>query len=212
MKLIAGLGNPGKRYFYTRHNIGFMVIDKLAEFFKIKSFKTDTNFEAAAVKYNEDSLILMKPLTFMNLSGLALKEFTSGFSIPTENILVIFDDVNLDFGTIRLRPSGSDGGQKGMHSVIYEMQDENIPRLRIGIRNSAEIEKFSYGGRTDLADYVLSEFVPEEMKNLPIVLDKAKDAVLSFSSLGIKETMNAFNKNFLKEDSEGSGKDSEEPA
>ncbi len=199
-KLIVGLGNPGRRYLYTRHNVGFMVIDRLAEFFKIKSFKTDTNFEAAAVKRNEEVLVLMKPLTFMNLSGLALKEFTSKFSVPAEDILVIFDDVNLDFGTIRIRPSGSDGGQKGMHSIIYEMQDENIPRLRIGIRNSAELEKFSFGGRTDLADYVLSEFLPDETKKLSLVLDKAKDAVLSFVDVSVKETMNIFNKNFLKEE------------
>lgn len=198
-KLIVGLGNPGRRYFYTRHNVGFMVIDRLAEFFKIKSFKTDTNFEAAVVKYHEEVLVLMKPLTFMNLSGLALKEFTTRFSIPGEDILVIFDDVNLDFGTIRIRPSGSDGGQKGMHSIIYEMQDENIPRLRIGIRNSEELEKFSFGGRTDLADYVLSEFLPDEIKKLNFLLDKAKDAVLSFLDSGVKETMNIFNKNFLKE-------------
>ena len=177
-----------------------MVIDRLAEFFKIKSFKTDTNFEAAAVKRNEEVLVLMKPLTFMNLSGLALKEFTSRFSIPGEDILVIFDDVNLDFGTIRIRPSGSDGGQKGMHSIIYEMQYENIPRLRIGIRNSEELEKFSFGGRTDLADYVLSEFLPDETKKLGFLLDKSKDAVLSFVDAGVKETMNIFNKNFLKEE------------
>ncbi len=181
-----------------------MVVDKLAEFFKIKSFKTDTNFEAAAIKHNEEVLVLMKPLTFMNLSGLALKEFTSRFSIPNENILVIYDDVNIDFGTIRLRPSGTDGGQKGMHSVIYEMQDENLPRLRIGIRNLEEIEKFSFGGKTNLADYVLTEFTPAEMKKLEIILDTAKDAVLSLTDKGIKETMNIFNKNFLKEDSSDS--------
>jgi peptidyl-tRNA hydrolase, PTH1 family len=199
-KLIVGLGNPGRRYFYTRHNAGFMVVDKLAEFFKIKSYKTDTNFEAALVKYKDHSLVLMKPLTFMNFSGLALKEFTSRFSISGENILIIYDDVNLDFGTIRLRPSGSDGGQKGMHSIIYELQDENLPRLRIGIRNLEEIEKFSFGGRTNLADYVLTDFTPAEMKKLDIILDKAKDAVLSFAETGIKETMNLYNRNFLAED------------
>lgn len=200
MKLIVGLGNPGRRYFYTRHNVGFMVIDKLAEFFKIKSFKADTNFEAAVVRYGKEVIVLMKPLTFMNLSGLALKEFTSGFSIPNENILVIFDDVNLDFGTIRIRPWGSDGGQKGMHSVIYEMQDENIPRLRIGIRNPEEIEKFSAGGKRNLTEYVLTEFTPAEMRKLEIVLDKARDAVLSFADKGAKETMNDYNRNFLKEE------------
>jgi PTH1 family peptidyl-tRNA hydrolase len=201
LKLIVGLGNPGKRYFYTRHNAGFMVIDKLAMFFKIKSFKTDTNYQAAPVKYKEQQVILMKPLTFMNLSGIALKEFTDQFSISFGDILVIYDDVNLDFGTIRIRPSGSDGGQKGMHSIIYELQDENIPRLRIGIRNPAELEKFSIGGKHDLTDYVLSEFTPGEMKNLSSILEAARDSVLSFiENDDIKVTMNTFNRNFISED------------
>ena len=197
MKLIAGLGNPGRRYFYTRHNAGFMAIDKLAEFFKIKSFKTETNYQAAAVKHKENILVLMKPLTFMNLSGIALSEITSRLRIPFENILVIYDDVNLDLGTLRIRPSGSDGGQKGMHSIIYELQDENIPRLRIGIRNAEELEKFFPGGRHNLAEYVLSDFTPGEIKKVDIVLNAAKDTVLSFADNGIKETMNMFNKNFL---------------
>ncbi len=204
MKLIVGLGNPGRRYFYTRHNVGFMVIDKLAEFFKIKSFKTDTNFEAALAKHGGEVLVLMKPLTYMNLSGLALKEFTSRFSVAGEDILIVFDDVNLDLGAIRMRPWGSDGGQKGMHSIIYEMQDENLPRLRIGIRNPEEIEKFSVGGKTNLTDYVLTEFTPSEMKKLEIVLEKTRNAVLSFLDKGIKETMNTFNRNFLKDETESS--------
>lgn len=174
-----------------------MAVDKLAEFFKIKSFKTETNYQAAAVKHDKNILVLMKPLTFMNLSGVALKEITSRLGIPFENVLVIYDDVNLDFGTLRIRPSGSDGGQKGMHSIIYELQDENIPRLRIGVRNKEELEKFFPGGRHNLADYVLSEFTPGEMKKLDIVLNAAKDAVLSFSEMEIKETMNLFNRNFL---------------
>jgi PTH1 family peptidyl-tRNA hydrolase len=197
LKLIAGLGNPGRRYFYTRHNAGFMVVDKLAGFFKIKSFKTEANYQAAAVKQKEHILVLMKPLTFMNMSGIALSEITARLSIPFENILVIYDDVNLDFGTLRIRPSGSDGGQKGMHSIIYELQDENIPRLRIGIRNNEELEKFIYGGKHNLAEYVLSEFTPGESGKLDIVLNAAKDTVLSFVENGMKETMNLFNRNFL---------------
>jgi PTH1 family peptidyl-tRNA hydrolase len=198
LKLIAGLGNPGRRYFYTRHNAGFMAVDKLAEFFKIKSFKTQVNYQAAAVKHKEHILVLMKPLTFMNMSGTALSEITARLGIPFENILVVYDDVNLDFGTLRIRPSGSDGGQKGMHSIIYELQDENIPRLRIGIRNSEELEKFVYGEKHNLAEYVLSEFTPYESRKLDIVLNAAKDAVLSFIESGVKETMSLFNKNFFK--------------
>jgi peptidyl-tRNA hydrolase, PTH1 family len=199
LKLIVGLGNPGRRYFYTRHNAGFMVIDKLAEFFKIKSFKTDTNYQAASAKHKEYHIVLMKPLTYMNLSGLALKEFTDRYSIPFGDILVVYDDVNLDFGTLRVRPLGSDGGQKGMHSIIYELQDENIPRLRIGIRNPAELEKFSSGEKHNLTDYVLSEFTPAEMKELGRIIDTARDSVLSFIEDDIKETMNRFNRNFISE-------------
>jgi PTH1 family peptidyl-tRNA hydrolase len=136
----------------------------------------------------------------MNLSGIALKQFTDNFDVTTDNVLIIYDDVNLNFGTLRLRPSGSDGGQKGMHSVIYELQTEDIPRLRIGIRNDAEIEKFRSLGRNYLADYVLSEFTPDELNGLNAVLDASVQAVLSFIDNGIKETMNRFNKNFLVSD------------
>lgn len=204
MKLIAGLGNPGTRYFSTRHNIGFLVIDKLARFLKVNppaaEFKTEYSYTAASVRYNKESLVLLKPLTFMNLSGIALKQFTDNFDVTTDNVLIIYDDVNLNFGTLRLRPSGSDGGQKGMHSVIYELQTEDIPRLRIGIRNDAEIEKFRSLGRNYLADYVLSEFTPDELNGLNAVLDASVQAVLSFIDNGIKETMNRFNKNFLVSD------------
>jgi len=200
LKLIAGLGNPGTRYFNTRHNIGFLVIDKLARFLKVKSFKTENSYTAASVRYNKKTLVLLKPLTFMNLSGVALKQFTDNFDVFTDNVLIIYDDVNLDFGTLRLRPSGSDGGQKGMHSIIYELQTEDIPRLRIGIRNDGEIEKFKALGRNYLADYVLSEFTTDELKKLDVVLEASMQAVLCFIDNGIKETMNKFNKNFLAVD------------
>jgi PTH1 family peptidyl-tRNA hydrolase len=200
MYLIAGLGNPGTRYFNTRHNIGFLVIDKLARFLKVRSFKTENSYTAASVRYNKKTLVLLKPLTFMNLSGVALRQFTDIYDVMTENVLIIYDDVNLDFGTLRLRPSGSDGGQKGMHSIIYELQIEDIPRLRIGIRNDPEIEKFRALGRNYLADYVLSEFTPDELNKLDSVLEASMQAVLSFVDDGIKETMNRFNKNLLADD------------
>jgi PTH1 family peptidyl-tRNA hydrolase len=145
--------------------------------------------------------VLLKPLTFMNRSGIALREFTDKFDVYAENVLIIYDDVNLDFGTLRLRPSGSDGGQKGMYSIIYELGTEDIPRLRIGIRNETVIERFRALGRNYLVDYVLSEFTIDEIKNLDFVLDNAVNAVLSFIDNGIKETMNKFNKKlFTNED------------
>ena len=201
MYLIAGLGNPGSRYENTRHNVGYRLIDKLAKFFKISSFKTAYNYEAAAVRYKDEVLVLMKPLTFMNLSGMALLEFSRKFDTDPAKVLIVYDDVDLDFGTLRLRPSGSDGGQKGMHSIIYEMQSEDIPRLRIGIKNKAELEKFYDGEKYHLAEYVLSNFRPEEMKYLNKILEHARDAVLSFVEKGIEETMNNFNKNFLESES-----------
>jgi PTH1 family peptidyl-tRNA hydrolase len=199
--LIAGLGNPGSRYELTRHNIGFLVIDKLARLFKVKSFKTENNYQASLVHHNKKAVVLLKPLTYMNLSGLALKEFTDKFDVYAENVLIIFDDVSLDFGTLRLRPSGSDGGQKGMHSIIYELQTEEIPRLRIGVRNADEIEKYKAAERNYLADFVLSGFAPDEMKHLDTVINTAAETVISFIDKGIKETMNKFNRNVREPES-----------
>jgi PTH1 family peptidyl-tRNA hydrolase len=200
MYLIAGLGNPGRRYETTRHNAGYLVIDSLARFFKLKAYRTEYNYEAAAVEYKDSTLVLMKPLTFMNFSGRAIVEFTNKFDIELSSILIVYDDVNLDYGTLRLKPSGSDGGQKGMHSIIYEMQSEDIPRLRLGIKNPAELEKFYDGEKYHLADYVLSSFTRDEMMNLDKVLSSARDCVLSFTEKGIEETMNVFNKNILEQD------------
>jgi PTH1 family peptidyl-tRNA hydrolase len=196
MYLIAGLGNPGLKYFNSRHNIGFIVIDKLAGFFKMDKFISEQHFLAGKAEYKDNIVILMKPLTYMNLSGIAIKEFSDKFEIPVENILVIYDDVNLDFGTIRMRPSGSDGGQNGIKSVIYEMQREDIPRLRVGINNQTEMEKVRAEGGS-LADYVLSDFTEEEKKVLDKVTDAARDAALGFIDPGINETMNIHNRNVL---------------
>jgi PTH1 family peptidyl-tRNA hydrolase len=198
MNLIVGLGNPGLRYRNTRHNVGFMVIDKLAEFFKIRSFKSENNYLFADTEYKEETVVLMKPVTYMNLSGQALIEFYAKYEVEKEDILVIYDDVNLDFGVLRIRPSGSDGGQKGMESIIYHMQDENITRLRIGIRNNEEIEKFLTDNKYDLAGYVLSDFTPFEMNNLEKIIDSSVNAVISYIDNGIEVTMNNFNRNILE--------------
>ena len=199
MYLIVGLGNPGSKYHSTRHNIGFIVIDKLAEFFKIKSFTGESSYLYSECEYKDKQVVLLKPLTYMNASGSAVKEFYDRYELELENILVIYDDVNLDFGVIRLRPSGSDGGQNGIKSVIYEMQTEEIARLRIGIKNEDELEKVKSEDGYDLAEYVLSEFIEEEVKNLDKVIDASKNAVLEFVDKGISETMNNYNRNILEE-------------
>lgn len=198
MYLIAGLGNPGLKYHKTRHNIGFMVLDKLAEFFKTDLNAKEELFWAGLAEYNDEKVVLMKPMTFMNLSGKAIKEFSDRFEVPKEKILIAYDDVNLEFGTLRIRPSGSDGGQNGIKSVIYEFESEEIPRLRIGIKYEEELEKVkTEDGSYELAEYVLDEFSTGEIKDLDKIVTAAKDAVLSFVKDGISETMNNFNKSFL---------------
>lgn len=198
MNLIVGLGNPGNRYKNTRHNIGFLIIDKLAEFFKINSFRAENDYLLADTEYKSRSVALLMPQTFMNLSGTAVRQFYEKYEIEAEDMLIIYDDVNLDFGTLRIRPSGSDGGQKGIQSVIYYMETEYIPRLRIGIRNDEELEKFKYEDKYDLAGFVLSDFTPGETEHLEKILDTSVNAVISLIENGLRVTMNNFNKNILE--------------
>ena len=186
---IVGLGNPGNQYLNTRHNIGFLVTDKLAHFFKIEQAFLEEKYAVAVTLYKDKTVALLKPITFMNLSGQAVHEFLENYDVRLDDMLVVYDDVYLDFGTLRLRPSGSDGGHKGMHSIIFELITENIPRLRIGIKNE---ENPDY-----LVDYVLSEFTDEEKKNLDKILNAARDAVLCFMEEGIETAMNKYNRSFL---------------
>lgn len=195
---IVGLGNPGLKYFNTRHNLGFRVIDKLAEFFKIEKFTDGEIFQASLVEYKQKNLILVKPLTYMNASGKAVKLLAERFEITPEKFLIIYDDVNLDYGVLRLRPGGSDGGQNGMASVIYEMMTEDIPRLRIGIKNEEELGKLKNdAGETDLAEFVLSPFTENELKDLDKIIYESKNAVLYYIDEGITAAMNDFNKNVI---------------
>jgi PTH1 family peptidyl-tRNA hydrolase len=186
---IVGLGNPGNQYLNTRHNIGFLVTDKLAQFFKIEQAFLEEKYAVAVTLYKGKTVALLKPLTYMNLSGQAVHEFLENYDVRLDDMLIVYDDVNLDFGTLRLRPSGSDGGHKGMHSIIYELITENIPRLRIGIKNE---ENPDY-----LVDYVLSEFTDEEKKSLDKILNAARDAVMCFMEEGIETAMNKYNGSFL---------------
>jgi PTH1 family peptidyl-tRNA hydrolase len=201
--LIVGLGNPGARYHNTRHNAGFFVIDKLAEFFKIESFEFEDNYLYAVIDYEAadnivKQIVLMKPLTYMNQSGKAVKEFYNKYEISRENILIVYDDVNLDLGVLRVRPNGSDGGQNGIKSIIFEMETDEIPRLRFGVREGEDFEKLRAEEGFSLADYVLSPFVENDPEALEKTVDRAKDAVLSFINAGINETMNLYNRNVLE--------------
>ena len=182
--LIAGLGNIGPEYELTRHNIGFLTLDRLADNHKI-DFSTGRLSDRAELKYKGRQIHLIKPNTFMNLSGKAVAYWLQELKIPKENLLVVVDDIALPFGTQRLRAKGSAAGHNGLKNIEDILGGQNYARLRMGI--GAE---FSKGQQVD---YVLSNFVQEELKVLPAAMDKAIETVLSFCTIGIERTMNVFN-------------------
>ncbi len=184
MKLIAGLGNPGERYEATRHNIGFMVLDRISDHYGIPL--EERSFEAHWGKGRIDGaeVILVKPMTYMNLSGQSLGMFKRYFALSNKDILVIYDDMDLPFGRIRMRPRGGPGGHRGMISIIEALGGEDFPRLRMGI------------GRPEKGDpvaYVLSPFNEEEWGRLDRILETGRMAVETYLKEGIDVAMNRFN-------------------
>ncbi len=187
--LIVGLGNIGEEYKDTRHNIGFMIVEELAK--KLSTdFKSDKNAYSALAAYKGRKLILLKPTTFMNLSGKAVQYHLLQNKIPLENLLVITDDIAIPFGALRLKPKGSDGGHNGLKNIQDLLQTTNYPRLRVGIGS-----EFSKGKQVD---YVLGKFNANEQKDLPNILEAGTQAILSFVFHGINSTMNQFNKSFIE--------------
>lgn len=182
--LIAGLGNIGDDYKNTRHNIGFKVLDYLAEQEGL-TFETQKLGDIATYKLKGRTFILMKPNTYMNLSGKAVLYWLTKENIPLENLLVITDDLNLPFGSIRLKTKGSDGGHNGLKDIQVKLNTINYNRFRFGISDA-----FSKGKQID---YVLGEWTEEENKNLKERLDKSVELVKSFALAGVSHTMNAFN-------------------
>jgi peptidyl-tRNA hydrolase, PTH1 family len=183
--LIVGLGNMGADYDDTRHNIGFDVVDSLAKEFEV-SFKNETLGDLAEFKFKGRIFILLKPSTYMNLSGKAVRYWLQKKKIPKENLLVVLDDLNLPLGKQRLRGKGSDGGHNGLKNIDELNEGNNYARLRIGIG-----DEFSKGRQVD---YVLGKWNSEERKQLPDILKFAADAVKSFGTIGLGRTMTQFNK------------------
>ncbi len=183
--LIAGLGNPGREYMNTRHNIGFMVIDHLCGKLDVFLGKVQSNALTAQYKNAEHRIILAKPQTYMNLSGQAVSGLLRFYKIPKENLLVIHDDLDLPFGTLRIRPSGGSGGQKGLGSTIERLGTQEFARLRMGIGRPP--------GRMDAADYVLQPFHANDRQLLDSVLDSAAEAALAFVRDGLETSMNRYN-------------------
>lgn len=183
--LVAGLGNIGPDYAGTRHNVGFMAVDKLAESAEV-DFESKRYAFQATVKFRGRIFILIKPTTFMNLSGKAVSYWLKKESIPDENLLVITDDLALPLGTLRLRKKGGDGGHNGLTDIIEHLGKQEFARLRIGVGN-----EFSLGKQVN---YVLGNFSKEELEILDPKLKTAAEIVKSFGTIGIDMTMNRFNK------------------
>ncbi len=183
--LIAGLGNIGAEYAHTRHNIGFMVADALAQAAEA-AWKTEHLGDVTRIKHKGRTLVLLKPSTYMNRSGKAVRYWLQKEKIDQENLLVVLDELNLPFGKQRLRGQGSDGGHNGLKDIDALLGNNRYARLRIGI--GADFSK----GRQ--ADFVLSEWAEEEKSKLPEILKYAADTVKSFAAIGLDQTMNLFNK------------------
>jgi peptidyl-tRNA hydrolase, PTH1 family len=183
--LIVGLGNPGRQYMHNRHNIGFRVMDRLAERLGIIFSRVMFRALTSDTRYQERRLILAKPQTYMNDSGQSVGSLVRFYKIPLENLLVIHDDVDLPFDTLRLRPKGGSAGQKGMASIIQHLGTQDFPRLRFGVGRPP--------GRMLAAAYVLQDFDRDEAEILPQLLDRAAEAALLFVSAGLETAMNKYN-------------------
>lgn len=182
--LIVGLGNIGPKYAFTRHNAGFMVLDRLAAKEGV-TFTVDKLASVAEFKYKGRSITLIKPTTFMNLSGKALNYWKNQLQVPIENVLVIVDDLALPFGKLRIKPKGSSAGHNGLKDIEAVLGNNLYARLKFGIGDD-----FPKGRQVD---YVLDNFNEDEMAGLIERLDKANDMILSFCTIGIERTMNFLN-------------------
>lgn len=184
--LIVGLGNPGTQYQRTRHNAGFRAVDLLADKLGCKIDKAKFQGLYGQTTYNGVKLKLLKPLTYMNLSGISVLQLSAYFSIPPEQIIVMFDDISLEPGRLRIRANGSAGGHNGIKSIISELGSQDFPRVKIGV-GAKPTPDF------DLADWVLSSFSAKEEKALAFALENAADAALAIIDRGVPEAANRFN-------------------
>lgn len=186
MKLVAGLGNPGRQYAGTRHNVGFDVIDQLTRRHRVALEAAPVNAMFGKWRRDAEVVLLVKPLTFMNLSGEAVGGLMRYFKIDVGDVLVVTDDVNLPLGRLRLRGTGSEGGHNGLRSVAQHLGTMDYPRLRIGVGRGDT--------RRDLADHVLAMFEPQEQPEVEHAVTRAAEAVESWVTDGLAKTMSVFNR------------------
>ncbi len=182
--LVTGLGNIGEEYASTRHNMGFMVLDAWAQASNTV-LSTERYGSIAEVSYKGRKITLLKPSTYMNLSGNAVRYWMQKLDLPLENLLVICDDFNLPFGTLRLRKSGSSGGHNGLENITFLLGSQDYARIRVGIGND-----FRRGGEID---YVIGDFTEEERKLIPDICDKVIEGIKNFVTIGPERTMNILN-------------------
>ncbi|AFS79379.1 peptidyl-tRNA hydrolase Pth [Gottschalkia acidurici 9a] len=185
MYVVVGLGNPGSKYDGTRHNVGFDVIDILANRHNVKINKIKFKSVYGEVNLGNEKVMFVKPQTFMNRSGESVLEISNFFKVPVENIIVIVDDIDIGLGALRIRSKGSAGSHNGMKSIIYLLQKDNFPRVKIGV-GKPEV------GR-DLADFVLGRFNKEEQIIMDEALNKAADSIECLIKEGIDSSMNKYN-------------------
>jgi len=183
--LLIGLGNPGREYKDTRHNFGFMLIDRIAIRLNARGMKVQSKAIVMNTTHEDRNLILAKPQTFMNLSGQSVQGLIHFYKIPLENVMILSDDLDIPFGTIRIRASGGPGGQRGLGSIVEKLGTKDIPRMRLGIGRPP--------GRMDAAAYVLQNFSRDDLQSISEILDHGADAALAFVSHGLNKAMNEYN-------------------
>lgn len=184
MKLIVGLGNPGKEYANTRHNIGFMCIDKLAEYFNVSVDSNKFNGLYTQFNHNGEKIILLKPGKYMNLSGEVIRDFVNFFKIDINDVLVICDDLDTQVGTFRLRYKGSSGGHNGLKNIEQHLSTKEYKRIKIGISNNKNI---------DTKDYVLGKFTKDEMDLINPIIDKIPSIIEDYLKSPFDNVMNKYN-------------------
>ena len=183
--LIVGLGNPGKEFSQNRHNIGFMVLNHFIDQQGSRFSRLEYQAFVQKLKWSDATIILAKPQTYMNLSGQSVAPLMHYYKIQLSHLLVIYDDIDLPFGTLRLRANGSSGGHNGLQSIIERLGTQDFPRLRIGVGRPS--------GKKEAADYVLEDFNADEKGQLPLIIDHAIQTIEDFIRFGLVEAMNRHN-------------------
>lgn len=183
MKIVVGLGNPGKKYAGTRHNIGFMVVEELAKRFPVQKEESKYDAIIGHIQIGPEKVLLVKPLTYMNLSGNSVQPLVNFYKLDLKDLIVVYDDMDLDLGRLRIRESGGTGGHKGMASIVQRLSSQEFPRIRVGIGRPED----------ETIDWVLGKFSSDEKPIAAEMIIKAADAVECWVKYGIQKAMNEYN-------------------